>query len=542
LGLALQYYEIAADGGSREAAGLAGKFHLLGIGYEGDEMVYLNQHGFNPEFPSYEFLGDTASAVKYLRMGAPGKVHSCHPKANSASLCDAEAMNGLGLAYLIGIPGEIPRDTKVAKAYFQLAKDKGSMDATFHMGMMRLGWWNSESTSSTKLNKAGLETRKKNVQMGVSEISKAANKRHMQALHRLGTFHSHGIPLNPEYHDDKEGSEKWILEPKCKTALNMFKLLLDGAPISSKRTRRAYKQYVAGDTSGALKNYMASAETGNVVGMMNAAWLLERNCPLPESEQWRCTRASLRYWTEAGRLGNVEAILNIGDFYYYNRFESISEGFVHMSLEGQAWIVGKVQNTFDYVLFPEKLWKDGKAWLVRLTKQLIFKKKRKKTKVISKADETTCKAEEDGICKSPFTEEKKENENEDLDFNHFEIAATYYKKAAKGHNSARANFNLGFMHQWGIGLKQDFPLAKRYYDLSKNMNPIAVQLALYGMRWHEKIVRVHTSIGADKKKMGVFYIIASHFLSVETGVITGLVIILTRMLQKRRNRHNQNNH
>jgi SEL1 protein len=30
----------------------------------------------------------------------------------------------------------------------------------------------------------------------------------------------------------------------------------------------------------------------------------------------------------------------------------------------------------------------------------------------------------------------------------------------------QAYFNLGFMHQFGLGLPQDFHLAKRFYDMT----------------------------------------------------------------------------
>jgi hypothetical protein len=38
-----------------------------------------------------------------------------------------------------------------------------------------------------------------------------------------------------------------------------------------------------------------------------------------------------------------------------------------------------------------------------------------------------------------------------------EKAAIYYRLALDKAKSARANFNLGYMHEWGLGLKQDFP-------------------------------------------------------------------------------------
>ena len=72
-------------------------------------------------------------------------------------------------------------------------------------------------------------------------------------------------------------------------------------------------------------------------------------------------------------------------------------------------------------------------------------------------------------------------------------AAHYYLMAGERHQSARANFNLGFMHQWGLGLKQDFPMAKRHYDLALSRNhresEIAVQIALFAMNTHEFAIR-----------------------------------------------------
>jgi SEL1 protein len=32
--------------------------------------------------------------------------------------------------------------------------------------------------------------------------------------------------------------------------------------------------------------------------------------------------------------------------------------------------------------------------------------------------------------------------------------------------SPQSMFNLGYMHQYGIGLPQDFHLAKRYFDMA----------------------------------------------------------------------------
>ena len=53
--------------------------------------------------------------------------------------------------------------------------------------------------------------------------------------------------------------------------------------------------------------------------------------------------------------------------------------------------------------------------------------------------------------------------------------------------SAQAMWNLGWMHENGIGIDQDFHLAKRHYDLALETNPreanLPVVLALYKLRF-----------------------------------------------------------
>jgi SEL1 protein len=67
-----------------------------------------------------------------------------------------------------------------------------------------------------------------------------------------------------------------------------------------------------------------------------------------------------------------------------------------------------------------------------------------------------------------------------------EKAAQCYQAAADTMQSAQANWNLGWMHENGIGIDQDFHLAKRHYDLALETNPreayLPVVLALYKLR------------------------------------------------------------
>lgn len=68
-----------------------------------------------------------------------------------------------------------------------------------------------------------------------------------------------------------------------------------------------------------------------------------------------------------------------------------------------------------------------------------------------------------------------------------EKAAACYQAAADTMQSAQAMWNLGWMHENGIGMEQDFHLAKRHYDMALETNPreahLPVVLALYKLRF-----------------------------------------------------------
>lgn len=55
----------------------------------------------------------------------------------------------------------------------------------------------------------------------------------------------------------------------------------------------------------------------------------------------------------------------------------------------------------------------------------------------------------------------------------YEKSVYHYRRAADLRN-AQAMFNLGIMHEHGLGLPQDFHLAKRYYDMAAETDPVAV--------------------------------------------------------------------
>ncbi|KAL5042813.1 hypothetical protein BDW71DRAFT_200255 [Aspergillus fruticulosus] len=66
-----------------------------------------------------------------------------------------------------------------------------------------------------------------------------------------------------------------------------------------------------------------------------------------------------------------------------------------------------------------------------------------------------------------------------------EKASTCYHTAAEAHFSAQAYWNLGWMHENGVAVEQDFHMAKRYYDLALETSSEAylpVKLSLLKLR------------------------------------------------------------
>ena len=67
-----------------------------------------------------------------------------------------------------------------------------------------------------------------------------------------------------------------------------------------------------------------------------------------------------------------------------------------------------------------------------------------------------------------------------------ENAAACYQAAAESLQSAQAMWNLGWMHENGVGIEQDFHLAKRFYDQALETNKEAylpVKMSLWKLRW-----------------------------------------------------------
>ena len=534
-GLALKYYEICGDYNHWEGGGQAGLMHFWGIGMSPEER-------------------DLRKAYKYFQQGTPGGFEGCTNRAKrrkkalnkkdssekEVSLCDKHSINGMALMSLFGVEGLVERDVTKARNWWELCKDMGDSDCQYNYGMLRLGWMvtelkdlksverfakdakepKMEEVFSGKI-KTGEEInymtyRKASIEgdldpytgpsatdynVAIQEFSRAAAKGHLQAKHKLAMLYSTGVEV-----PKKEGKTSTAVTQSCTNALRYYKSIADGGETISRRNRAAWKQYNAGDYESSLRNYLATAETGSETGQVNAAFLLERGHCLGMTRD-SCTRASVRLWRAAARQGNLEACLRVGDYYYYGRMKKardskttppvvVEDGnskflYEQEELEGKAfYFVPGPYRWARYILYPEEFFQLVKKWSAKFIKADHDVSENEAEDVYGTQ---TCSGNEaSGTCQAAEDDIEKED-GED----HMAIAAQYYRKAAEEHKSARANFNLGFMHEWGLGLTQDFPLAKRHYDLAGEEASIASSIALWAMSVHQRMVKLTMVLDAD---------------------------------------------
>jgi hypothetical protein len=208
-----------------------------------------------------------------------------------------------------------------------------------------------------------------------------------------------------------------------------------------------------------------------------------------------------------------------------------------------------------YILYPEDLiMKLGTGFISGI--RWVYDKS-----YSTRYSKTLSRLKEDGFCEeSEGTCSRNDFQSMSGLSDHFETAIQYYRKAADDHESARAYFNLAFMHEWGLGVSQDFTLAKRYYELATKSKEaegeLAVQIASTCLSIHEFVVQLHsrfTQWSIDPNFMKIFTgpivtldgrksvkdVLLYHALNFDSALILFLIwvlMIIMRDVQDRRQR------
>lgn len=221
-------------------------------------------------------------------------------------------------------------------------------------------------------------------------------------------------------------------------------------------------------------------------------------------------------WKAAAKRGHGEASLRVGDFYYYHRFREPTTGTTTTTTYGgrSIPIVMGPFGWVHYLIFPEHgipilyhYFVNAVQWLYHKVTTTTDQQKEQQQQEENN-NEQVCLADENNQqqCLTSSDSKTKENDPQSTGVaidasleSDLEMAAYYYRMATETEGKARAHFNLGFLYEWGLGLKQDFPLAKRHYDLAVSSSSSAtgghgeaelpVAIALWGMHIHEKCLK-----------------------------------------------------
>ena len=671
LTLAAQYYQRAASLNHWESAGVLGHLYAWGTGVPQD--LYQAHKYFAIGMPlsfaacQRRYQLKLKQATHNLQGSGDEDEDDEHDSNEVIHLCDAECINGMGLLKLFGLPHVMKVDVAQALQFFALARDQGSADAAYNHAMLKLGWtihWKPSSSSSSSTGAQGTTANHQGgpekdqqqqtlikdqmfpqqqsrhhptlneYQTALSDFTYAAGKGHIQARLRLGLLFVHGIQIPSDAttlkNQNKDaltgqsgGSSQTTITtttvvaiPKdCTKALKHFRWIVESVcPFRTRRLRKAYKQYIAGDTQASLLNYLTAAETGSSVGLLNAAFLLEQgeclstaaasssssfssSSPFSSSaspfassstvapsgngasassssstvllNSVECAKASARLWKAAANKGHGEASLRVGDFYYYRRFREPGSGAA-ATMGPFGWI--------QYLIFPEHgipiVWNqlvDSVVWLydelvgrnlpndkqVSANQQQDEGDKDKVCEVDENNPEQCRAVDDDGATSSSSTTTTTKPVVDPGLESDLEMAAHYYRMATDTADNARAHFNLGFLYEWGLGLKQDFPLAKRHYDLAvsgsnTNEAELPVAIALWTMQLHEKCLKWYstfvswwfrhgssssnaesTAVGRMWKDKRIRTVLVSHLLSFESLAIALLTLVLAYLLRIR---------
>lgn len=76
----------------------------------------------------------------------------------------------------------------------------------------------------------------------------------------------------------------------------------------------------------------------------------------------------------------------------------------------------------------------------------------------------------------------------------YETAAGHYRLASEQQHNAQAMFNLGYMHEQGLGMAKDIHLAKRCYDLAAETStdakvPVALALLKLNLMFNMQMLQ-----------------------------------------------------
>ncbi|KAJ3265413.1 ERAD-associated protein [Chytriomyces hyalinus] len=381
------------------------------------------------------------------------------------ALGNGMSLNGLGMMILRGAAG-FEVDHKKALQYFTDAIQKDYSDAYVNLAELTLQTGKPDALATA-----------------FKYYTAAASKPPSSTitLYRLAEFHSQGLGNTPR---------------NCPAALGYYKSMVERADWHDPQIRRAQEHFSRGEErdsatemDSAFLLYLFAAERGHEVAQTNAAYMIDKGMVggvgharyLNATDESGVSKADLSdpiiggeleihandmyelalvQWNRAANQGNVDARVKMGDYHYHGlgltAFEALEEEAADAAAEGSGSALAPSKRKTRTVA--------SSTGLEGVLQKLLH----------------PYYSIHDAVISEP----------------RFDKAALYYQVAAD-EASALAQWNVGYMHENGIGVAKDYPLAKRMYDMAFATNPesyLAVNLALAKLGLKMRVAEIVSTI------------------------------------------------
>ncbi|MCI4389760.1 hypothetical protein PGIGA_G00102160 [Pangasianodon gigas] len=414
----IQYYQFLAEKGDVQAQVGLGQLHL-----HGGRGVEQNHQR------AYEYFNQAANAGNTHAMAFLGKMYSegseFLPQNNETALHyfkkaseqgNPVGQSGLGMAYLYG--RGVPVNYELALKYFQKAAEQGWVDGQLQLGTMYY---------------KGSEFLPQNNETALHYFKKASEQGNPVGQSGLGMayLYGRGVPVNYELalkYFQKAAEQGWV-----DGQLQLGTMYYNGIGV-----KRDYKQ--------ALKFFNLASQAGHILAFYNLAQMhatgtgVMRSCHTAvELFKNVCERGR---WSE--RLMSAYGSFKEGDM--------DSALVQYLLLAEQGYEVAQSNVAFILDQKQSRIFSDNETYPRALLHW------------------TRAAAQGYTVARIKLGDYHFYGYGTDVDY---ETAVIHYRLASEQQHSAQAMFNLGYMHEKGLGIKQDIHLAKRFYDMAAEASPDA---------------------------------------------------------------------
>ncbi|XP_070781745.1 protein sel-1 homolog 1-like [Enoplosus armatus] len=460
---AKEMFEKLAMEGSPKAQTALGFLYAAGLGVNSSQakaLVYYTFGALGGNLVAHMILG-------YRYWGGVGVPQSCESAlthyrlvanqvASDVSLTGGSAVQRIRLLDEVENPGSTSGMLEEDLIqYYQFLAEKGDVQAQVGLGQLHLH------------GGRGVE---QNHQRAYDYFTQAANAGNTHAMAFLGKMYSEGSEFIPQNNE---------------TALQYFKKASDlGNPVGQSGLGMAYLygRGVPVNYELALKYFQKAAEQGWVDGQLQLGTMYYNGIGVK-----RDYKQALKFFNLASQAGHILAFYNLAQMHatgtgVMRSCHTAVELFKNVCERGRwserlmaaygSFKEGETDAALvQYLLLAEQGYEVAQS-------NVAFVLDQKGVKIFSENETyprallhwTRAAAQGYTVARIKLGDYHFYGYGTDVDY---ETAVIHYRLASEQQHSAQAMFNLGYMHEKGLGIKQDIHLAKRFYDMAAEASPDA---------------------------------------------------------------------